>query len=297
MIEFLSRLSRLLHLATVGCLIAIVGIVDYTTGYELSFSVFYLLPIFYAVSFIGGRAGVVVSIISAAIWLQADISSGHVYSHPAIPYWNTLVRLAFFLIFTYLFSRLQSALTTAKQLAQLDPLTGIVNSRVFYERVGSELERSRRTTRPFTIAYLDLDNFKFVNDTFGHSTGDTLLRLVARTISETIRATDCVARMGGDEFALLLPETQDDFAHSVIDRVYQHLSDAMQAHGWPVTCSIGVATFMSPPPTVDALIQKADELMYAVKHSGKNSVQYETLGMVQGGAMPGRRSLDVRRDP
>jgi len=148
-----------------------------------------------------------ISIASAITWLIADFTSGHIYSHSAIPYWNMSVRLGTFLIITFLLSTLKSALEHEKELARTDSLTGIANRRYFIELANMEINRACRYKHPFTIVHIDLDNLKAVNDRFGHSTGDTVLRLVVNTIQNNIRATDIVARLGGDEFVILLPET------------------------------------------------------------------------------------------
>ena len=142
-----------------------------------------------------------------------------------------------------------------------------------------EINRARRYKHPFTMVWIDLDNFKRVNDCFGHTTGDTLLRLVARTIQENIRATDTLARLGGDEFAILLPETGRDVAEVIMQKVQKINLDIMREHGWPVTLSIGVVTFTSSPSTVDETLRIADRLMYAAKNNGKNGVQYQVFGM------------------
>jgi diguanylate cyclase (GGDEF)-like protein len=141
-----------------------------------------------------------------------------------------------------------------------------------------EINRARRYDRPFTLVCIDLDNFKTVNDSFGHSTGDMILRLVARTIQENIRVTDTVARLGGDEFAVLLPETGRNVAETILRKVRKINLDIMQMHGWPVTLSIGVVTFKSPPCTVDETLRISDQLMYAAKNNGKDSIRYDVFG-------------------
>jgi diguanylate cyclase (GGDEF)-like protein len=141
-----------------------------------------------------------------------------------------------------------------------------------------EINRARRYDHPFTVVCIDLDNFKTVNDCFGHSTGDILLRLVARTIQENIRATDTVARLGGDEFAILMPETGRDVAEVILQKVRKINLEIMRNHGWPVTLSIGVVTFTSPPSTVDETLRISDQLMYSAKNNGKNSIRHEVFG-------------------
>jgi diguanylate cyclase (GGDEF)-like protein len=112
-------------------------------------------------------------------------------------------------------TELRSAMEREKEAARTDSLTGAMNSRAFGELATAELHRARRYERPFTIAYVDIDDFKAVNDRFGHSSGDTLLRLVAETMKHNSRAVDVIARVGGDEFVILFPETGPGPAHVV----------------------------------------------------------------------------------
>lgn len=170
---------------------------------------------------------------------------------------------------------LRSAVEREQELARTDSLTGLTNRRAFCEMSSGEINRAQRYQRPFTVAYVDIDNFKTVNDRFGHSTGDTLLRVVAHTMKSHSRAVDVIARLGGDEFAILLPETGPDPGRAVSRKLHERLVDAMRQHEWPVTFSIGVVTFIRPPATVDQMIGLVDGLMYAAKNSGKNRIMHK----------------------
>jgi diguanylate cyclase (GGDEF)-like protein len=258
--------------------VALVGILDILTGPELFVSIFYLIPIFLATWFTERWIGIMVSIASALIWLLADFASGHIYSHPAIPYWNMSVRLGTFLVITFLLSTLKHALEHEKELARTDSLTGIANRRYFIELANAEINRAGRYKHPFTVVHIDLDNFKTVNDRFGHSVGDALLRLVVSTIRNSIRTTDIVARLGGDEFVILLPETGPEPAGVITDKIQKISLDLMQKNQWPVTLSLGVVTFIQPPSTVDEMLKISDGLMYGAKNNGKNTIRYEVLG-------------------
>jgi len=174
-------------------------------------------------------------------------------------------------------SSLRISLEREREMARTDYLTQVANSRYFAEIASNEIKRAGRYLHPFTVAYLDIDDFKSVNDRWGHSTGDQLLALVADTIRSNIRATDSIARLGGDEFVFLLPETGYDAASVVIQKVNQSLQAAMGRKGWPVTFSIGVVTFRTPPDSVDGMIRVADAFMYSVKHSGKNRIQHQEI--------------------
>jgi diguanylate cyclase (GGDEF)-like protein len=276
--EYLNKHSKW-HLITLGfAIVVLVGVIDHITGPELFVSIFYLLPIFLVTWFTERWMGVTISIVSAITWLITDFTAGHAYSYPAIPYWNMIVRLGTFLIMTLILSALKKALEHEKELARTDPLTGVANRRYFITLADMEINRARRYKHSFTVVYIDLDNFKTVNDHFGHSTGDALLRSVAHTIRNNIRATDIVGRLGGDEFAILLPETGPEPAEVITHKVQKVNLDVMQKNEWPVTFSIGVVTFVSPPSTVDEMLKISDGVMYAAKKTNKNAIKYEIFG-------------------
>nr|MDQ3806083.1 GGDEF domain-containing protein [Acidobacteriota bacterium] len=117
-----------------------------------------------------------------------------------------------------------------------------------------------------------------VNDHLGHSAGDRLLKSVAEIIRRDVRSIDVVARLGGDEFAVLMPETDEQAARAAVSRLRQRLALSARRHGWPVTFSIGVVTFDAPPASVDEMLRAADELMYAAKRLGKDSVRHRVEG-------------------
>jgi diguanylate cyclase (GGDEF)-like protein len=255
-------------------LICIIGFVDYITGYETAFSLFYALPISLVTWVSNPRLGYTASIISAIVWLVADIASGQSYSHILIPIWNTLIRLSFFVIITSLLSSLKSSSQREKELSHTDYLTTAANSRHFYEIAQMEINRFQRYQHPFTIAYIDVDNFKSMNDQFGHAKGDLVLQTVVSSVKRKIRKTDMVARLGGDEFALFFPETDQESARIIFPKIHNALLDEMQKNNWSITFSIGVVTCKVAPHTTDELLKMADELMYSVKSDGKDSVKY-----------------------
>jgi diguanylate cyclase (GGDEF)-like protein len=275
---FLERSSQR-SIVMIGILFLVVlGVIDVSTGYELSFSIFYLLPIV-IVSYFGTRPlGVIMSFLSAAVWLYADIVSGHVYAHPAIPAWNAVMRLGFFLVITYYTAENRRLLRMEQELARTDGLTGVASSRAIRIAIDKELLRSSRTGRPVTLVYLDIDNFKLVNDTQGHGAGDQLLVAAAETIRGSIRDIDTAGRIGGDEYVIVLPETGEREAIVVAVRLKERLLGRMRAGGWPVTFSFGVMTCDGTPCTVDDLIKDADDLMYRSKTGGKNRITADLRG-------------------
>ena len=206
----------------------LLGIIDYLVGPELSFSVFYTMPIMLAAWYGGKRVGLIIAIVSAAIWLGADLAAGSDYTAMLIPIWNTMVRLAFFIIIMMLMLVVHEKLILEEALADTDPLTGLANRRFFQEQLEREHARIHRYPEPLTIAYLDLDNFKYVNDSLGHNIGDELLIIVSQTLSSKIRHSDFAARLGGDEFAVMLPMLEHESAIPLIKKLHDELLSVMQ---------------------------------------------------------------------
>ena len=188
-----------------------IGVIGYRVTFDISLSVFYLLPIASTAWFIGREWGLVISIFSALLWFVATIHAASIYPEMSpyawLPYWNTAVKLTFFILVSYLLGSLKLAYEQQTYFARTDQLTEAANRRWFSERLKHEMKRFIRYEHPFTLVYFDLDNFKRVNDKFGHKTGDKLLKKITKIVKENIRDIDVLGRMGGDEFALFLPET------------------------------------------------------------------------------------------
>jgi diguanylate cyclase (GGDEF)-like protein len=260
---------------TVGLVIVgVLGVLDRLTGPEIAFGLFYLIPVSLVAWFAGRAPGVLTAFVSAVVWLFIEMATREPYSHIVILYWNAVTRVGFFLIVAWLLSALKTSLSREKAMARTDYVTGAFNARFFFELAEREMERSRRYKHSFTFAYLDLDDFKIVNDRFGHSTGNRLLRTVTITIIENLRKTDVIARLGGDEFGLLLPETGAEAGRTAISKIRHILLKDMEKNNFPVSFSIGVVTYTVPPAAVDGMVKKADDLMYSVKKAGKNGIAY-----------------------
>jgi diguanylate cyclase (GGDEF)-like protein len=270
----LSRTPRSILTFTSVALVLLVAVLDYSTGYEMSFAIFYLVPVSLAAWYIGRNAGLGMALVSAAVWQIANKLAGEVLSNPLLYAWNMAVRVVVYSIVVVLLHDLRVALTHERRLARTDPLTGIMNRRAFHEELAREILRVRRHEYPLTIAYIDLDDFKAMNDRFGHSTGDTLLRTVAGTIDRVIRDTDVVARIGGDEFAILFPDTDTAGAEKVLVEIQEHLRQALDRPSWKVTFSIGAITCWAPS-TIEAVLRDVDRVMYSVKRTGKNAVRLD----------------------
>ena len=264
-------------MAAVGGLVGVtlVGFLDWTTGIELAFSAFYLIPIGYAAWFGGRRIGIGVALVAAIAYPAAELMAGRAYASPLIPVWNASMRLVTLSVVVILLTSLLNELAHVTALSQVDPLTGLLRSNRLTELLDHEIERARRYGRPFSAAYLDVDDFKKVNDTRGHVGGDEVLRAVGAGMRGTMRASDRCARMGGDEFFVLMPETDGVAARSIVQRLQRELTQQTSASGPAVTFSIGVVTFEQPPRDADAAVSVVDELMYEVKRGGKDSFRHQ----------------------
>ena len=195
--SLLERLSKALVYLIACLLVALIGWLDYKTGAEISISFFYLLPITIVVWKSGKAPGIFLSLGSTIIWFVSNRLAGQEYSNNFIFYWNAAIRAGFFLTITLLLADIRILLEQERNLSRTDSLTGILNRRAFYEYAEFQNTHLRRTFRPFTVIYFDVDNFKKINDWFGHQAGDQLLQQVSETSNTLIRSSDRLVRMWG----------------------------------------------------------------------------------------------------
>jgi diguanylate cyclase (GGDEF)-like protein len=271
---YLDRQSVPVLFAISLILIILFGIIDFLTGFEFSFSLFYLIPVSITAWGIGKNAGLAMSVLSAVTWVVSNLLAGETYTNNFVLIWNTFMRLGFFSVVTILVHSLHLVLEEERSLARTDPLTGALNRRAFYDILTTKNLLALKNQRPCTLVYIDVDDFKRINDLKGHIAGDTVLKVVVNTIQNHIRNSDFLARLGGDEFALLLTESDQNTAQMIVERFYEKLHEAMQAQEWRITFSIGVMTFLTPPVSPSKMIGLTDQLMYQVKLNGKNDVRY-----------------------
>lgn len=254
-----------------------VGIADELTGPDITSTLLYLLPVAFVAWFAGLWPAIIVCAASAEAWLVADLLTRSPYPDPASRYWNVGLELGVFVLFAILLAGLRERLWRARALARVDPLTGLSNRRAFREAAAHEIERARRFPVPLTVVYIDIDNFKKVNDRHGHGVGDALLVAVASALQRSIRRVDVAARLGGDEFAVLLPDTGCSVAEAFLQRLRQNLRGSTEPPAAAVTFSIGAVTFLRPPATAEDLLRSADRAMYRVKRAGKDASRHEVL--------------------
>ena len=178
----------------------ILGYVDLVSGHELNLVLFYVFPIMLATWAAGRRAGLVMAAFAATLWLWVDKVGGHDYDITSGPYWNAAMRLGVFLLIVQLVLLLRQRLEAERILSLTDPLTGIANRRAFTDALNREMVVSKRSGASFSLAFVDVDRFKRLNDRRGHTEGDRALTRIASALKASLREVDLVARMGGDEF-------------------------------------------------------------------------------------------------
>jgi diguanylate cyclase (GGDEF)-like protein len=253
---------------------ALLAVLDGLYGEAFSLRLLVLPPLVFAAWVTGTRTGLLLAAGLALVWLFASAVADSPDRFVPARLWEAATRLGVFATIAGAAARLGDARRRERRLMRTDPLTLLDNGPAFRRSVEAEANRARRNGRPLAIAFLDCDRFKQVNDTLGHPVGDEVLTTVAATLRSNVRNYDIVARPGGDEFALLLPDTPPDGARTVVERVHAALRTTMASRGWNVTFSIGVATFPEPPADALEMIRTADALMYEAKRAGGDGVRY-----------------------
>ncbi len=267
--QYLDSKSRTYNFVAGLIWMAVIGLLDNITPGEVRHSYLYLLPIAFVTWFSGIRCGLVISLLSTALW-----SVNNIVDTLPVFIWNIASTLIFYVAVTILFNKTRTLWENEKTLSRTDPLTGAKNIRAFAEIIEHEMLRSSREDLPFSMAYLDLDNFKNFNDTYGHVAGDELLKSIVANIMLQLRKTDVVGRLGGDEFAIFFPATDQSATQVVMQKISHELDKLMGASIWSITFSVGVLTCTGGVHNLEKLISFADGLMYEVKRAGKNDIRY-----------------------
>lgn len=234
----------------------------------------YVIPVLLVSWYGGDRAGVLLSVFSTSLLLLLNVFLSPPYFSPNIQLFSVLSFLVSCLILSVLVTNFQRVHQVEVVAAGTDSLTRALNARSFHIELANEILRSIRYKHAFSLAYIDIDRFKLINDTLGHSIGDALLVKVANGLKEALRKTDFVARLGGDEFAILFPETGENEVREAYMKAKHRLDLEMNKRHWPVTFSVGIVTFEELPSDMKSALQIADDLMYEVKNNGKNNVSY-----------------------
>jgi diguanylate cyclase (GGDEF)-like protein len=278
--------------------IPLLGMADYATGPDFGFSLVYLVPVIVLAWYAEhGRLAIGAAVLAAACSIGADATFHGV---TPITLWNGFTRLGLFVALAALASRvrmdrdrlatmnvrLARLLEEEQRLARADPLTGLANSRAFGDALHRAIARNRRDRTPLAVACFDLDNFKSLNDTQGHAGDDRALLAAAGALTRVARSADVAARIGGDEFAVLLHNCNEAGAHAVAGRMLQEIACVMQRAGTGLGASVGVACFPEPPDDPDVALGAADRALYQAKSQGKGRMVIVSVPPQASGGRP-----------
>lgn len=251
---------------------------DYITGPFIPFTAFYLIPIWISGNLMSARWAYALATLATAATTYIDLQAIEQIQLTGFAWKAAVSGIIFFLAadlslgWTKLHKHLEEQATT-------DPLTGVRNRRAFFEMVTNELARSQRKKTSLSLAFIDLDNFKQVNDSCGHEKGDEILIACTSALAMHLRRGDILGRLGGDEFAVLLHETDREQVRPIMSRLVGALTSSTPLLNSGVTFSMGVVT-SAPGQSIsaDELLAMADAAMYEVKHSTKNAVNFTVSG-------------------
>lgn len=253
-------------------LMAGIAALDYVFGVEISLSFFYILPVGIATWYGNRELGVLCAVLADLPLLVEQIGKNHFANRSGVLLWTVFLQTGTMLVVVVLLDKIRGLLQHEAALARVDPLTGVLNRRGFIERLDYLVHLADREHIEFALAYIDLDDFKEINDRYGHEEGDRALRVTAHVLDTATRHSDVAGRLGGDEFALLLPGVDRNKAALLMHEMHELFRRTFERERLPLTCSIGCVAFRSAIPDVAAAVRAADALMYEVKRRGKNSV-------------------------
>lgn len=255
----------------------VAGGLDYLSGTEIRAFPLYFVSVCLAAWHFGKGAVFFVVLAAAITWVSVKFLGGVHYSEDYIWPLNAFSQFLTFGIVASLIYWARELLAHERALSNTDRLTGLLNSRGFFSLVNLAVANSRRSRQPFTLAYIDLDNFKCVNDNFGHQRGDELLQSIASVLRGTLRQTDIYARLGGDEFIVCLPGASSVQAEQILERIRGQIVNTVPDNKCHVSASIGGLSWSEPPEDIDAMITAADTQMYEIKKAGKNRVKIVSI--------------------
>jgi diguanylate cyclase (GGDEF)-like protein len=280
-----GRALRRLVLGVASLAALVIASAGTLAGPDVGFDFFCLWPIGVVTWLAGLPAGFALSLGSATASLVTGLLSRPGVGE-GVKLWNFAVELGVYASQAWLLSALHARMEREGRLARTDEVTHIANRRAFEEAADRELERARRQGRPVTLAYLDVDDFKRLNDRYGHAAGDEVLERVGEALRCGTRRIDTAARLGGDEFGLILPDTSEVAARALLERLRASVGTASAGRGGPVTLSIGAVTFEAAPASVPEMVARADAAMYAAKRAGKGWIRIEVVRAGSDGGSP-----------
>jgi diguanylate cyclase (GGDEF)-like protein len=270
----MSVLNTLPKAAVMGIsiiLILAIGTIGTLISAPASLLIFYLIPVVLSTWFVGVRPGFVAAGLSAIAiaygqWIPSQL---------ALSLWNGGVAGLVGCVVADLIHRIKISTEIERQLSRTDASTGAINRRFFMELLEAEFNRAERYRFPMTLVYMELDNLAEINQRLGYQKGDELLYQFVEQLSEALRANDVVARLSDDEFAMILPQTNDSQAQQVFTRILPELKMALEAEDVPIECIFGVMTFLEMPENFTVLNDEAAKFLKKTKADGQSRLAFE----------------------
>ena len=276
MLTLSSTDSRAFDYSVVALGALVVGAIDYVTGADVHVLALYFVPLAFAGWRLGRMGAATASLLSTLVWLAVLYADGARHQ-PYVWILNFVTQGAAYLLFSMLVAILVQALKKEQILRRIDSLTGLKNRQAFVEDASIALSLCRRNRRPVSLAYIDLDNFKVLNDSMGHGRGDAVLRAFGGMLADSLRVSDIAARIGGDEFVVFLPETSREHAEALMKRVSSALAMASEFRDVGIGASIGLVVDEAAESDIDGLLVRADAQMYVAKRKSKNRAAIRRL--------------------
>ncbi len=266
--------------------VAMLGVLRVATDAEFAFASLALFPVLIVSWVDGQRNGILLAMFAAVIWEVPLYLGMHLIDHYWIPVANTATRLVVYGVVAILAAKLRVQYELTHAHAMLDGLTELPNRRAFVQTGEIEATRARRYGHSLAVLFIDLDDFKLLNDSKGHDAGDLALVAAAGAIRSSVRKSDAIARLGGDEFAVLLPEADMAETRQVVEKLQHAINGALTDYP-PVRCSLGAAWFEVAHPKFASMLAQADKLMYEVKVAGKSGVRIQSVKVASNAALAG----------
>jgi len=269
--DALHRRADVLALASGAVCALLIFAIDLALPDEIRLHALYVFPLAIVARYCPRLSwSIALLVLTTALQIAAfsvqTVTTPSLISDVVVPFATSLLTL-------FLARAWRSSYLHVARQATLDPLTGLANRRAFMTTLSAEISRQKRSIRAFSLALLDLDGFKALNDSKGHRAGDEALKLVAEVLRTHTRAADCLARLGGDEFGILMPDTETA-PGAMLNELCARIATITAAADRAVTTSIGCRTFRSPPASAVDALQDADRVMYAAKLHGKNRAEH-----------------------
>lgn len=259
-------------------LLASVVFLDSRVFPQASLTVLYLIPVLLSSLYVGLGAGLGLAVLAALAGSLWGMGWPAIFEMNPLGIWNLFSALVIFGLAAYLSAQLRQMVIIGERSAGRDTLTGLFSLNHFLERSQMEMQRACRTRQPLSLAYIDIDSLKKVNDLLGFAKGDQLLKSFAEDLRNHTRASDVVARLGGDEFVILFPEAGREQARGAAAKIQKSFQEIASQAGCQASISLGLVTVFNPEIKLEEVMNKAFDLLMEAKGQGENNIREGNLG-------------------